>query len=184
MALAYWLDDPSAWNNPILGDITLPGICVVTAEKGRDVDRKKAKGQDGYTIHDNGMGPGSVTIVMTLPNRAAWLAWQKIRPTIDPNRAGKIRAPLGIQHPQAADRGIDNVYVKNVKCSPPTARGGMVVTIECEEWFPAPKKTKAASKAKPAQKRSTDETPSIISNLNETTPEGQEFVKNLTFTNF
>jgi hypothetical protein len=145
-AMPYWAEtnqvESSAWNTCILGKDFLPGICVVTAEKGRDLDIKKAKGQDGYTMTDNGASAGKVTIVMTLVNKNDWLAWQQVRPRIDPNRPGAARAPLEISHPEAQDRGIQNVVVRNIKGSPPTARGGKVITIECSEWFAKPKAAK------------------------------------------
>jgi hypothetical protein len=145
-AMPYWAEtnqvESSAWNTCILGKDFLPGICVVTAEKGRAVDIKKAKGQDGYTMTDNGMTAGKVTIVMTLVNKNDWLAWQQVRPRIDPNRPGGTRKPLEIVHPEPQDRGIQNVVVLNIKGAAPTARGGKVITIECTEWFAAPKPVK------------------------------------------
>ncbi|HMI86269.1 MAG TPA: hypothetical protein VK550_19380 [Polyangiaceae bacterium] len=150
MTLPYWADNNPAeaarWNTVRLGTVQLPGLCVVTAEKGRDLDTKKAKGQDGYKSTDNGATPGKVTIELTLANRAEWMAWQKARPLIDPNRPGATRSPLEINHPAAADRGIQNIYVTNIKTSPPTARGGMKISLDCEEWFPSVKTSKGAGK--------------------------------------
>ncbi len=159
-AQPYWAEidqtESASWNTCALGQDYLPGVCVVSAEKGRDLDIKKAKGQDGYTMTDNGMTAGKVTIVMTLATKEDWILWQQIRPRIDPNRPGGARKPLTIYHPEAQDRGIQNVVVKNIAGSPPTARGGKVITIECSEWFPKPKPAKAPGPKYNYQPEATD----------------------------
>jgi len=148
-AMPFWADseaESSAWNTVILGKDFLPGICEVEASKGRDLDIKKAKGQDGYTMTDNGATAGKVTITMTLVTKDDWIVWQQIRPRIDPNRPGATRAPLEMSHPETQDRGIQNIVVSSIKGSAPTARAGKVIVIECEEWFAKPKKAKTKSK--------------------------------------
>lgn len=148
-SIPYWGDDEKAWNSVPLGDVVVPGICSVVADKGRNVEIKKTKGQDGHTMTDNGTTVGKVTITTTIVNREQWQLWQAVRERIDPVKQGGARTPLEIQHPEAQDRGIQNVYVKHIKGAPPTARGAKTFVIECEEWFPQPKPTKATtSKAK------------------------------------
>lgn len=150
-AIPYWASieqsEASAWNTCALGKDYLPGVCVVTAKKGRDIDIKKAKGQDGYTMTDNGASKGEVTITMTLATKEDWITWQAIRPRVDPNRPGAARVPLAIRHPQAQDRGIDNVVITDIEASAPTARGGMTIKIECAGWYPKPKAVKAKPRA-------------------------------------
>lgn len=150
-AIPYWLDDPDAWNHPIIGDVTLPGICTVVAEKGRDIDVKKTKGKDGATETDNGMEPGTVKISMWLGNRTHWEQWQAIRQKLDPSQPGALKSPMEIVHPACAERGIRNIIIKKISAGTPTAKGGVTYTFDCVEWFAQPKPTKAAKKAKPAE---------------------------------
>jgi hypothetical protein len=184
MTLPYWADnDPAqaaAWNTCVLGSVQLPGICIVKAKKGRHFDTKKAKGQDGYTSKDNGATEGKVTISMTLATRADWIAWQKVRPLIDPNRPGATRSPLEIKHPECADRGIINVYVVEIEGEPPTARGGKRFTIDCTEWFPQAKTSKGAGKDAKALPAAKPRKNSIISQVPGETQLGQDFVNSFT----
>lgn len=140
-----WITDPVAWNTVVLGPVTLPGVCVVTSKKGRDVDFKKAPEQDGGTDTDKGSTPGEVTISVTL-KASQWELWQQIAPQIDPNRPGATTAPLEIRHPEPNSRGIRNVRVLDISGGTPTAKGGKTFTIKCREWFPAPKPTKKGAK--------------------------------------
>jgi hypothetical protein len=138
--------DAAAWNTCDLGRVRIPGIVTVSAEKGRDVDFKKAKGQDGGTTQDNGATQGKVTIDVILPRESHWDEWQRILPAIDPVKVGGVKKPLEISHPEPNSRGIRSVYVTMIRGMPPTARGGKRFQIECLEWFPAPKTTKGAKK--------------------------------------
>jgi hypothetical protein len=180
MTQPYWADnDPKeagAWNTCVLGPVALPGICAVTAEKGRATDKKTAKGQDGHGTTDTGATPGKVTIDVVLATREHWIAWQKVRPLIDPNQPGAKRTPLEIKHPAAADRGIKDVYVTNIKADPPSARAGMKIQIECDEWTPKPKTSKGADKSSAAKPVKN----SFVSQLPGGTAAGQSFVNSLT----
>ncbi len=186
--LPFWGDNDQAkaavWNTCRLGDVQLPGICSVKPKKGRDVDIKKAKGQDGHTMEDHGSSVGEVAITLILYDRASWEAWQKVRPTIDPNRPGATRKPLEIQHPACADRGIKDVYVVDIDADPPTARGGMRITIHCKEWFAAPKKSKGASKLTKTIPVTALRQNSFVSDVPGETEFGRDFVRNLTGENF
>lgn len=142
-SIPFWLDDPKAWSSCQLGPDTLPGIVTVTPDKARDVDVKKTKGKDGASQTDNGTTPGKVTIELWLGTRAHWQAWLAIRPRIDPLRPGSTRTPIEIHHPATDEAGIRNVYVTKITASPPSAKAGRKIRIECNEWFPETKKTKA-----------------------------------------
>lgn len=145
MAQPNWIESPELWNTVILGPAILPGVCVVTSEKGRDVDFKKSPGQDGGTDTDKGSTAGEVTIVCTFAARQ-WEEWVAILPHIDPNRPGATTSPLDIRHPEPNSRGIRSVRVLSISGNAPTARGGKSYTIKCREWFPAPKPVKTAPK--------------------------------------
>lgn len=185
MSLPFWADRSDAavkaWNTVTLGPVTLPGTCVVTAEKGREVDTKKSKGKDGPTMKDTGADQGKVTIEVTLATAEQWKEWQRIRPTIDPNRPGGSRNPLEIKHPEPADRGIQNVYVKSIKGMPPTAKGGKRYQLDCPEWVASPKTAKTNTKTLPAAKLRKN---SFVSDVPGETAFGQDFVNGMTQKNF
>jgi len=156
MTTPYWTeaggDESSAWNTCILGDAWLPGICTVSVDGvGRDVDKKKTKGKDGFALQDNGATGAKITIEVVLLSQDDWTIWQQILPKIHPVKAGGVKTPLEIQHPEPNVLGIRSIYIKNIRGVPPTAKGGKRYVIDCEEWFPQPKDTKGAgadSKAK------------------------------------
>jgi hypothetical protein len=185
MTLPYWADnnpaEAAAWNTVRLGSVQLPGVCVVKAKKGRDVDLKKAKGLDGYGMTDNGASPGKVTIDVTLTSRDDWSKWQKIRPLIDPNRPGATRNPMEIKHPETEDRNIRNIYVDDIEGEPPSARAGKKFRISCTEWFPKTQTSKGAKKDSKALPAAAPRKNSIISQVPGETQAGQDFIN--TFAN-
>lgn len=180
MALSFWADSSkaaiAAWNSVTLGTVTIPGMCVLAVQKGRDVDTQKSKGKDGHTLKDNGAAPGKVTIKVTLVDADQWNRWQQIRPTIDPNRPGGPRQPLAIQHPMCSDRGITAVYVKTISVDSPAARSGMKISIECDEWVAQPKPSKSKTKTLDVKKLRQN---SFVSDVPGETDLGQDFVAEL-----
>jgi hypothetical protein len=148
-----WIDDPKAWNGVTLGETTLPGIWVVSVEKSRDVDFKKSPGNDGGTDTDKGQNPATVRLTGRVL-RKDWPLWQQALPQIEPNRPGAFAAPLEIRNAEANSRGVTAVRVLKISSESPTARGAKTYTIECREWFAAPKK----SKSKPKQNATLTDT--------------------------
>lgn len=148
-AIPYWIDDPDAWNHPTIGDVRLPGVCTVVAEKGREIDVKKTKGKDGVTETDNGMEAGTVKIAMQIGNARQWAEWQAVRSKLDPNNPGALKSPMEIQHPACSEAGIRAIVIKKISSTSPTAKAGRTYTFDCVEWFPQPpKKTKASKTVK------------------------------------
>lgn len=180
MTLPYWADnnfaEADAWNTVRLGSVQLPGLCSVKVKKGRHLDTKKAKGQDGYKSTDNGATEGEVDIELTIATREQWKEWQRIRPLIDPNRPGATRNPLEIRHPEAADRGVQNVYVVDIEGSPPSARSGKKYRIKCKEWFPSAKTSKGAGKDAKALPAAAPRKNSFVSQVPGETQPGQDFI--------
>lgn len=144
-AIPFWADFAEAWDYCRLGEDILPGICEVSFENPRDVDKKKSKGKDGRTLTDNGSEGASGEIRVTIWTADQWDEWQTIRPKIDPRKAGALKYPISIVHPMAADAGVDVIYVKNIKAQQPKRGGTYVAVISVEQWFPAPKPTKTSN---------------------------------------
>jgi len=148
-----WIDDADAWDRVGLADFYLPGICTVSGlEIARDIDVKKTKGSDGATMTDNGIDPAAFSITMHM-TAEEWPMWLAVLPKVHPRRPGGAREPMAIRHPEPNALGITNIYVKTIKVSPPSPRGGYTVTLGVIEWFPAPKPVKkAAGKGTPPAK--------------------------------
>jgi hypothetical protein len=144
-------DEARAWDFCWLGDDLLPGIVedVEVTGNGRDVDKQKAKGEDGVTLKDNGVGSAQITITLRLWDPEHHASWQEVRRRIDPKNPGGLRAPLTITHPRATEEGIKGVYVERIDAQHPSAVSGRTIVIECSEWFPAPKPAKTSQKQKP-----------------------------------
>lgn len=147
----FWGGDTieeSAWNFCWLGEDLLPGIVEVTCPKTRSVDVKKQKGTDGAELEDTGYEPAKVTIKLKITDAEQWEAWLAVLPKIDPQKPGGLRQPLAILHPEPNSMGVTTVYVTTISGDPPTARSGKTITIECLQWFPAPKATKTSKTPK------------------------------------
>lgn len=144
-------DAARAWDFCWLGDDLLPGIVedVDVSGNGRDVDKQKAKGDNGVTLKDNGVGAAKVTITLRLWDPEHHEAWQAIRRRIDPKNPGGLRTPLTITHPRATEEGIKGIYVERIDAKHPSAVSGRTIVIECTEWFPAPKPAKSKQEKKP-----------------------------------
>jgi hypothetical protein len=138
--------DAQAWNFCRIGGKLLPGIVEVTCDKSRKVDKQSPKGTDGNFLKDEGYDGGKVTIKVTIINDEQWQAYQELLPSIDPEQVGGLKRPHEILHPEPNSKGIKTVFVTKISGSPPTAKSGKVETIECEQWFPAPKPKKSSDK--------------------------------------
>ncbi len=136
-----WITDPDAWNTVRLGNVTLPGICVVTMSRGREIDFKKAPGKDGGESTDKGANAAKVKIRVTMNARQWREEWLQVIQQIEPTQ-GKPSGPFGIVHPEPNSRGINTIEIADIASAPPTARGGIVYDIDCQQWFPRPKDTK------------------------------------------
>lgn len=135
-----WIEDPDAWDRVQIGDFYLPGLCTVMGlESGIDVDVKKTKGKDGATSEDNGIDPAKFDIEVHLIDDEDFRSWLSIFPKINPRRPGAARQPLEVVHPEPNLLGISQIIVKNIRCGVPSARGGKKYTLQCQEYFPAPK---------------------------------------------
>lgn len=141
-------DSAQEWNTIFLGEDVLPGSAQFTSvRKARGIDVQKSKGTDGATLKDEGFEPGRVSIEVTLWEPGHWDEWQRIRPKIDPQKAGGLRTPLDISAPETDEAGITQVYVQEIEQAPP--RGGKkVYRLDCIQWFPEPKAAKTSTTPK------------------------------------
>lgn len=150
MAEAFWTDSP-AWNTVVLGDVTLPGLCVVEFEIGEDIEVTKSKGKNGARCKDQGRDPCQIDVEVTLGTRQHWEDWQKAFPKLNPRRANAIKEPKEIIYPDLNVAGITKVIVHKIKAGAATAGGGKRYTIRLLEWFPElVEKSAKTNKAKPA----------------------------------
>lgn len=152
-----WVDDQGAadWNTAILGDTIVPGlVSVEDLEVGVDVDTKKSKGKDCPTSTDNGLRPSKWKLRVWL-NRSMWRDFQLAAPSFQPRRPGRERQPLQIIRPEINFLGITQCRVAGIKLDSPTAKGGMVIKIMCEEWFDKPVETKKKETPIPANPLNT-----------------------------
>lgn len=151
-----WTKSPETWNTVILGDVTLPGFCVVEFEIADDIEIVRSKGKNGARCKSQGRMPAEFDVLVTLVNDQHWTDWQAAFPKLNPRRANAIKNPLEIRHPDINNAGIKNVLVHKIRSSPATARDGKKYTLRLIEWYPELVKQVAASKAaKPAVTNAT-----------------------------
>lgn len=144
-------DERNLWDVCWLGDDLLPGIVddIEIDDNGRDVDEQKAKGNNGVSLKDNGVGAAKIKITFRYWTQVQHEAWLDVRKRIDPKNPGGIRAPLVPRHPRFDEESIKGIYVKRIDPGMPNAVSGRKVVIEAVEWFPAAKPAKTTQKVKP-----------------------------------
>lgn len=130
------------WDLIWLGDLLMPGRAKVSIKKSRRIDIKPVPGSDGAYLEDKGVDPAQITIELLQWKEEQWQEWVRIFNEIDPATAGTKRRPLEIYHPIPNTHGVTTVYVHTISAGQPEKAGARTVTIECVQWFPAPKPAK------------------------------------------
>jgi hypothetical protein len=148
--LTYWddRDDPLAWDTLLLDGEVWPGIAEISgAGVSRKIDVKKAKGQDGATIKDEGYQLAKLTITITIYSEYQWGELQRLLPTVHPRRKGGSRTPMAITNPQANLLGVTQIYIDKISYpTKPKAKDGLCsIVMSAIEWAPAPKPVKKAA---------------------------------------
>lgn len=135
------------WDSVWLGGECLPGVWRVSVELEPDIEVKKAKGQAGAAITDQGDNPTKVHLRGQFYDRAHWEKWQALVPALFAKKSNAERTPLAIEHPQTACYGISVVYVTSLSAEDPD-EDVMAVAIDAIEWTPKPPDAKTSGKAK------------------------------------
>lgn len=137
-----WELDPEPWDTLVLGADNMPGTWVVESDGiKRELKISKAKGEDGLSIRDEGMTAPRVSCQGQILSEE-FERLKAILKTITPLKVGGVRTPLTIVHPIPNTLGIDKIYIDGISIKQPTSSSPMVCTLECIQWFPAPKKVK------------------------------------------
>lgn len=136
----------STWDQVRLGDAFLPGVCSIDNFKiGQNIDVQKKRKKEKARLRDNGAEPCSFKIIVEITG-ALWGDWQRVLPSIQPQRPGAVRRPLQIAHPLPNSNGVSDVYVREIEYGAPSARTGMKITISVAEWFEEEKETAPQNK--------------------------------------
>jgi len=131
------------WKQVALGELWLPGVATVEIVAiERDIDKKKAKGKSGQTLHDNGYKPTEVVIEVWLWTDEHHAAWLQVFPKINPLREGATKDPFEIRHPSVTEVGLGPMFVRKVELGKPSTKIGRKIKITCEPWFEEPKEVK------------------------------------------
>jgi hypothetical protein len=166
MPLAYWAatednfdgysGEASEWSALWLGGECLPGEWQVDVILNPDIEKKKAKGQRGAAINDQGDHPTQVRMRGQLHMRSHWEDWQRLVPVLFAKKSNVERKPLAIDHPQTACYGISVVYWEKLEAQQPD-QDIMVVAIDAIEWTPQPSEAKTSAIPKQSEQASADE---------------------------
>jgi hypothetical protein len=113
--IPYWGDAPAAWDQVILGSITLPGVAKVTVKRSRKIDVKSGAGVSGATTTVQGFQPADVTILVRLSSdadlQAMFAALGTLEPVIGPTATD---VAFSILHPATTMRRVSAVVVKDI----------------------------------------------------------------------
>lgn len=146
------------WDVLILGGEFMPGIARVQLTVEYDLDTKKPKGSDGWSMTDNGEVPAPLSIELLMWTSAQLREFERVLPLLRAAKKGGRRDPLGIVHPIASLAGIDAVTIKKFTLPMPDSVNGWRVPIEAIQWFPEPKpKTQAIGKGGETPKSTVDQ---------------------------
>lgn len=138
------------WDFVKIGDRKTPGLCEVTPQKARDVDKKKAAGSNGARLTIHGIDPGSFEIAITIwtPEqlkalRELWL--YVFPPTNQRPRGASPTAPwppaFDVQHPALKTHAIKSaVFISGDGPKPGSIKGSRVFTIKAVEYLAPSKK--------------------------------------------
>lgn len=137
MGVEHWNQpgEGASWLLLHLGGQAIPGVPTVTVKQTRALDVQKPKGADKAKITDKGAEPATVTIRITLASKADFEGFQKIAPTLRPNKPGTKVSPLDIQHPTCQLAEVHTIVIKDLTFNAPDAHR-LEVEIEALEWVP------------------------------------------------
>jgi hypothetical protein len=149
MSLPWVADSDLLWDTLILGGDVWPGIPTVESETSRAVDAQKKAGDDGANLVDQGYEPAKVKITIRIWLREQWEQLQTLLAKVHPRNKGGVRTPVDIAHPETQLKGVRQVYVQHIGAAVPgrgAETGTLTLSIDCIEWFPAPKPAKSNTK--------------------------------------
>ncbi len=135
--------DPSQFDTLWLGPHRAPGVARLTITNSRSVDVKKSKGSSGSNLTDNGSNPSTINITLSVLREESDELYDFVR-AIDP-KENSAKTPLDLSHPVATMADVRSVFVKKIVYSPYDPSTGYSVSIECVQWFPAPKPVKGST---------------------------------------
>lgn len=135
------------WAAPVVGGETLPGEWRVRVQLKPDIEVKKAKGQAGAAITDQGDNPTKVSLRGQLVTREDWERWQALVPVLFAKKSNSERKPLAISHPHTDAFGISVIYVESLEAEDPE-NDIMPISIDAIEWTPKPPAAKTSGTAK------------------------------------
>lgn len=134
----------------ILGITRSPGICRITgADREKDWDVKKAKGQTGATSTLNGDPVGTFEIEFTLSSEEDFERWDGFQALIESTVRGPRPIALPIYHPDLSRAGYTEVVCGGVGGRVYDGRGGATHKIKFLEYRPPKPKKPAKAAAKP-----------------------------------
>jgi len=138
-----WWDDPSgSWDTVVLGGYVFPGIVTISGAVERDIEVKKAKGEDGATLKDNGYSPAQVDINLRVKDEEEWMALQMLLPNIHPRTKGGERSPVSLVNPVPNLLGVNSIYIKKIGFPVLLDTKEVSIDISGFEWQQQPKKVK------------------------------------------
>jgi len=147
LPVAWWGDDPDAWDTVLLDGVSLPGVCRVDAALERKVDSTSPPGSDGGTVRDKGYGLAKFKVTVTLWTREHLAFWVRLGPLLDPRRRGRERRPTRIEHPALAGINITQAYLTGVTALRPAhPKGSMEATLSFIEFAPATAPARSVTK--------------------------------------
>jgi len=152
VGIAFWSDTSAQakeWDACRLDDEVLPGLCRLEHD-GREnpIDVQKGKGSEAPKTEPQGRMPAEGTLYCLITQAAQWTRWQELVKKLDPPIGSELK-PYRIYHPNAAHRGIENIFITRVGGPMPSSLGGLEVPIFWTEFFQKPKPAKVTKK--PAQ---------------------------------
>jgi len=133
----------NAWDVIYLGSQQLPGIVEVSVRKLRDIDKKKAAGQNGATLTLHGFDPAEGDIKVTIWTPQQFIDLQTmLRAILIPS--GKSQPdPLDVTHPKFQTAGVTSVVPVGIdSIDKGSVQGTMTLTLKVVEYI-ARSKTKA-----------------------------------------
>lgn len=140
MGVPFWLDNPDAWDKPVVAGITMPGICEVDGTGLAKLDRKSAPGSSGATLTYLGADPIEASITVTIWTKEHLATLQQVLDKITPLPGKGTRQPVTVSHPKFSMARVTRLFVSKIGMLKKSSRlrgGAMDLTINFVQHFPS-----------------------------------------------
>jgi hypothetical protein len=151
--LANPVDNPDLYESIELGGRRSPGsVTLSNHDRKAKFDVKTAKGKAGGTTTLDSIPPVEFTATFTLSTVEEFDEWEAFVRIIRATLSGPKPTPVDIYHPDLAENDITSVVRATIGGRKHDGKGGQMIAVTFQEYFPPKPKGGTASGSKKSTK--------------------------------